>query len=80
MIKNKIDLRKENEKLIKDNFPDIEQNIKELGKKELTDEVATDVETKALEFLEANFSGKMLENLKKQLPKTIKELQKNTKR
>ena len=80
MIKENVKNRIENEKLIQEKLPDIKDAIKVVGKKEMTDEIATDVTSKAEVFLRANFSGKVLKKMLEQLPKTIDNLQKNTRR
>lgn len=64
-------------KILKKHLPALEENVKELGKKEMTPKVAETVSEKADKILRQNFSGKKLEKMRKQLAKTMKDLQKN---
>jgi len=65
------------EKILKKHLPALEENVKELGEKEMTPEVALSVHEKADKILSANFKGETLEAMRKKLRETILELQKN---
>ncbi len=66
---------KKGEKILRKHLPKLEENVKELGKKEMTPEIAESVSEKALKILSKNFKGKKLEKMKIQLEKTMKDLQ-----
>ena len=68
---------KRGEKILRKHLPAIEKNVAELGKKEMTKDIAESVSEKADKILTANFKGKKLEKMREQLAKTILDLQKN---
>jgi len=69
--------RKKSEKILKEYLPTLEEDVKDIKGKTMTPEVADDVSAKALAILEKNFKGKKLEQMKEQLAKTMKTMQKN---
>jgi len=65
------------QKILEEELPNLEENVKEIKDKTMTPEVADSVTEKADAILRKNFSGKKLEKMREQLTKTMKKMQEN---
>jgi len=68
------------QKILEKHLPSLEEDVKDIKDKTMTPEIADNVSEKADKILQQNFSGKKLEKMREQLAKTMKNMQRNTRK
>jgi len=71
---------RKSKKILEEHLPTLEEDVKDIKDKTMTPEIAESVSEKADKILQQNFSGKKLEKMREQLAKTMKNMQRNTRK
>jgi hypothetical protein len=78
-MKTNLFMAKKSKKILEENLPTLEEDVKDIKDKTMSPTVAKSVSEKADDILTNHFSGKKLEKMRKQLAKTMKQMQRNHK-